>query len=102
MFGCLQTRVRKQPINVLYYVSENELKFYNLKARYPDTSAYLIYIKISSQLKYVLGAQKNVTLRWFFWAPKHILELKDKRKRNNFAIRIFAYLDLWRVYIRSR
>ena len=34
MIGCLQTRVRKQPIIVLYFESENELKFYNLKAWY--------------------------------------------------------------------
>ena len=29
MIGCLQTRVRKQPIIVLYFEIENELKFYN-------------------------------------------------------------------------
>ena len=33
MIGCLWTRVRKQPINALYFESENELKFYNLEAR---------------------------------------------------------------------
>ena len=35
MIGCLRThvtRVRKQPIIVLYFEFENELKFYNLKA----------------------------------------------------------------------
>ena len=32
MIGCLRTRVRKQPIIALYFESENELKFYNLKA----------------------------------------------------------------------
>ena len=32
MIGCLRTRVRKQPINALYFESENELKFYNLEA----------------------------------------------------------------------
>ena len=31
MIGCLQTSVRKQQIE-LYFESENELKFYNLKA----------------------------------------------------------------------
>ena len=31
MIGCLRTRVRKQPIIALYFESENELKFYNLK-----------------------------------------------------------------------
>ena len=30
MMGCLQTRVRKQPIIALYFEFENELKFYNL------------------------------------------------------------------------
>ena len=34
MIGCLRTRVRKQPIIALYFESENELKFYNLEARY--------------------------------------------------------------------
>ena len=33
MFGCLRTRVRKQPNIALYFEFENELKFYNLKAR---------------------------------------------------------------------
>ena len=33
MIDCLRTRVRKQPIVVLYFEFENELKFYNLKAR---------------------------------------------------------------------
>ena len=32
MIGCLQTRVRKQPIIALYFESENELKFLNLEA----------------------------------------------------------------------
>ena len=32
MIGCLQTRVRKQPIIALYFESENEIKFYNLEA----------------------------------------------------------------------
>ena len=33
MIGCLRTCVRKQPTIALYFESENELKFYNLKAR---------------------------------------------------------------------
>ena len=37
MIGCLRTRVRKQPIIVLYFDFANELKFYNLEARnYPS------------------------------------------------------------------
>ena len=32
MIGCLQTRVRKQPIIGHYFESANELKFYNLEA----------------------------------------------------------------------
>ena len=32
MIGCLGTRVPKQPIIALDFESENELKFYNLKA----------------------------------------------------------------------
>ena len=38
MIGCLRTRVRKQPIIALYFESENELKFYNLKARHINIS----------------------------------------------------------------
>ena len=33
MIGWLRTRVRKQPIIMLYFESENELKFYNPEAR---------------------------------------------------------------------
>ena len=40
MIGCLRTRVRKQPIIVLYFEFENELKFYNLEAR-ADTAFYV-------------------------------------------------------------
>ena len=40
MIGCLQTRVHKQPIITLYFESENELKFYNLKA-WLSSIAYL-------------------------------------------------------------
>ena len=32
MIGCLRTRVRKQPIIMLYFESENVLKLYNLEA----------------------------------------------------------------------
>ena len=32
MIDCLRTRVRKQPIIVLYFESEAVLKFYNLEA----------------------------------------------------------------------
>ena len=32
MMGCLRTPVRKQPIIALYFESENEVQFYNLKA----------------------------------------------------------------------
>ena len=38
MIGCVWTRVRKQPIIVLYFEPENELKFYNLEARYADNN----------------------------------------------------------------
>ena len=33
MIGCMRTHVCKQPIITLYFVFENELKFYNLEAR---------------------------------------------------------------------
>ena len=33
MIGCLQTRVRKQPIIALYFEFETVIKFYNLRAR---------------------------------------------------------------------
>ena len=42
MIGCLQTRVRMQPIIALYFELENELKFYNLVAMYyTDTASVL-------------------------------------------------------------
>ena len=34
MIGGLRTHVRKQPIFVLYFELENELKFYNLRASF--------------------------------------------------------------------
>ena len=37
MIGCLRTRVRKQPIIPLYFESENEIKFYNLRAWFTFT-----------------------------------------------------------------
>ena len=33
MIACLRTHVRKQPVIALLFESENELKFYSLKAR---------------------------------------------------------------------
>ena len=39
MIGCLRTRVRKQPIIVLYFEFELVLKFYNLEARWETCSA---------------------------------------------------------------
>ena len=50
MIGCLRTRVRKQPIIVFYFESENELKFYNLEARSlgsvssSDVSIYVVNV----------------------------------------------------------
>ena len=41
MIGCLRKRVRKQPIIGLYFEFENELKFYNLKAR---TGPYVLVL----------------------------------------------------------
>ena len=38
MIGCVRTRVRKQPIDELYFESELVLKFYNLEARSLDKS----------------------------------------------------------------
>ena len=37
MIGCLGTRVRKEPIIVLYFELENELELYNLGARAANT-----------------------------------------------------------------
>ena len=47
MIGCLGTRVRKQPIIVLYFESENELEFYNLEAWRSDVRSA---IRAASQL----------------------------------------------------
>ena len=41
MIGCLRTRVRKQPIIALYFVSENELKLYNLEAWYQNVTDFI-------------------------------------------------------------
>ena len=38
MIGCLRTSVRMQPISVLDFEFENELKFYNLEACYANTT----------------------------------------------------------------
>ena len=38
MIGCLRTRVRKQPIIVLYFEFKNELKFYK-----PGGQVELVY-----------------------------------------------------------
>ena len=49
MIGCLRTRVRKQPIIVLYFEFENELKFYNLEA-----SARSFFFRRSARLAFGL------------------------------------------------
>ena len=38
MIGCLQTRVRKQPIIALYFESETVLKFYSLEVSHEEES----------------------------------------------------------------
>ena len=47
MIGCLRTRVRKQPINALYFKSEIGLKFYKLEARIwnMDTFELVMWIR---------------------------------------------------------
>ena len=45
MIGCLRTRVRKHLIIVLYFESENVLKFYNLEAW-----LYAFIVKVESVL----------------------------------------------------
>ena len=47
MIGCMQTRVRKQPIIALYFESENELKFYNLEASFLKIRSAQLNTKIS-------------------------------------------------------
>ena len=41
MICCLRKRVRKQPIIALYFEFENELKFYNLEARFASGHIYV-------------------------------------------------------------
>ena len=41
MIGYLRTRVRKQPIIALYFVSENELKLYNLETWYQNVTDFI-------------------------------------------------------------
>ena len=43
MIGCLRTRVRKQPIIVLYFESEPLLKFYNLEAWSGSLTMFYVY-----------------------------------------------------------
>ena len=42
MIGCLRTRVRKQPIIALYFVSEDDLKFFNLEGWYLDNKTFFM------------------------------------------------------------
>ena len=52
MIGWLRTRVRKQPI-VLYFELENELKFYNLEARFWIMPANLVLLRVVSVLSFL-------------------------------------------------
>ena len=45
MIGCLRTHVRKQPMIALYFEPENELKFYNLKARFVTMKCFILDLK---------------------------------------------------------
>ena len=47
MIGCLRTRVRKQPINALYFEFENELKFYVRKQ-----PIIVLYFEFETVLKF--------------------------------------------------
>ena len=44
MIGCLQTHVRKQTINALYFKFENEFKFNNLGARFRKKTLKLTFL----------------------------------------------------------
>ena len=60
MIGCF----RKQPIIALYFESENELKFYNLQARYATISEYKgVFLCQLQQNKMV----KNCDILDFLW-----------------------------------
>ena len=50
MIGCQRTRVRKQPIIVLYFESETVFKFYNLEARTMDAGVKHVYLFLNTVL----------------------------------------------------
>ena len=60
MIGCLRTRVRKQPIIALYFESENELKLYNLEARFlpasPNVTSFVDSAMIVFGTKFFMGS----------------------------------------------
>ena len=53
MIGCLRTRVRKQPINALYFEFETVLKFYNLEA-WCEPDVYIFLPTLSVVYKFNL------------------------------------------------
>ena len=75
MIGCSRTRVRKQPIILLYFESENELKLYNLEARPPDQRTLLLLKNdLGSHTLLVLSLvlKKNSLSETDFGCSKHV------------------------------
>ena len=66
MIGCLRTRVRKQPIIMLYFEPENELKFYNLEASmiliFANVNIFVIYVSwILNLLIHIFKEEKRIS-----------------------------------------
>ena len=58
MIGCFRTRVSKQPIIALYFESENELKFYNLEARFTVKDiAHSVGISSDQRIRFRLSSE---------------------------------------------
>ena len=79
MIGCLQTRVRKQPVFALYFEFENELNFYNLKAGARHETLTINESNknqrtISNQitaLEWIASTATGVGLDIFYWRRIH-------------------------------
>ena len=90
MIGCLWTRVRKQPMIVLYFEFENELKFYNLEAR---SLNYKTWVHSQTQNKVQWLAACGQASDGIF-----VLSFEDKKWRSAILSKKIVPFA-WRVYI---
>ena len=64
MIECLRTCVRKQPIIAIYFEFENELKFYNLRARSLDRVLHIYFGTISLKKKKIASTADPGVASW--------------------------------------